>query len=162
MHIWRQYSKQNPLGRNILILVFLETTPQNAQLLVEPYICDILNQIYRFFLFFNKKLWKEILDWTARVFRSAYGRRVGRLPPTKHEILDGDSPWSLMKSECAAEQQVPSTASKVHLLPWRHCVQQSQPADWKRKGNSFRNFLENLLEHNRLIFFFTFMSILCW
>ena len=57
---------------------------------------SIVWDLIKFYAKYKIKIVKIKLDWTARVFWSAYGRRVDHLPPTKNEVLDGDSPCSLM------------------------------------------------------------------
>ena len=43
-------------GRNFLPLLFSERSPKKyAKLMVEAYICDNLNKIYKFYLIFSKK-----------------------------------------------------------------------------------------------------------
>ena len=45
------------------------------------------------------------LDWTARCLRSAYGRRVDLLPPTKHDELESMFPCRQKVTKCAAESK---------------------------------------------------------
>ena len=57
--MWGQYSPRkggyNPHGGNFFTFgIFRQNASKNEKLMVETYICDNLNQIYRFFSFLTK------------------------------------------------------------------------------------------------------------
>ena len=63
MQLQGQYSSvgersNNASGEIFFFGIFRKNTSKYAKRMIEPYICDSLNQIYRFFFIFNKQIFK--------------------------------------------------------------------------------------------------------
>ena len=57
----RGESNPPPPGEKFFTVgIFRKNTSKYAELMVEPYICDSLNQVYHFFFIFNQKNVKGI------------------------------------------------------------------------------------------------------